>query len=63
MLAPSKSFKHADGPATMRWQQGMVPAVPASLYPPARPTGMAGSDPVRPRILVLLCSSVFFTHA
>ena len=48
MLAPSKSFKHADGPATMRRQQGMVPAVPASLYPAAHPTGMARSDPARP---------------
>ena len=41
MLAPPKSFKHADGPATMGRQQGMVQPMPASLCPPAHPTDMA----------------------
>jgi len=41
VLAPPKSFKHADGPATMGRQQGMVQPMPASLCPPAHPTDMA----------------------
>ena len=48
MLAPPKSFKHAGGPATMGGAQGMVQPMPASLCAPARPTGMARRDPVRP---------------